>query len=426
MCLLALVLNSPLSPLSVIHLRDERSDRKAAPPCSHQRVLGGTDGAIGDGAWFAFGRDTRVVAALTNVRAGTGGSDVKGVMSRGSLVAAVARGQGSVTIDACAAAAAVVVVVGSGSSSKNRKTLDLGASYGAFNLVVARLAEGDTRAVAFHVTNVYWIDGEAFWVGGDENFGRWAYVSQLSDGVHVVSNGAMDVEEGWPKVTLLSARVRVAAESTCLDTEGAMQLLAAALLNQHDVTTTIITSIKDAAAIGNEEIGEICTSQSESHHHSPHPQACIPGGATIISAAAAAAAAGSVEEEVRIPERRLGPSPVAQHIETALRASIFVPHEVARKGFLSRVATALVFPIQGPALFAWADVAAAHYNENTNSSSCCGGWGALRVCKDCLQGVGADVGVGVGVGAGAGREGVNWKTDGIEWFGCLAGGFVYT
>ena len=429
MCLLAVVLNAPLSPLSVIHLRDERAERRAAPPCSHQRVLGGTDGSDGgDGAWFAFGRDTRVVVALTNVRAGSGG-DMAGVLvSRGALVASVARGFGAASFAKCAAAV---------DAHPSRPLIDLGARYGAFNLVVARLTEGSAavRGEAYHVTNVGWDSGsgggEAFWVGGGDN-GRWAHVTRLADGVHVVSNGAMDVVEGWPKVALVLQRVSAAAATPAVDTECAMQALAAALLSDRDRNSSVDEEVQAAwtGIVSTTPVGTPRTPRREEAVGGGQSGGVVFAAVAVAVAAEAEATAAAAEAEATavaaeaeatavavspcdydggddaggaLSRRRLGPSPVAGHIEVALRASILVPHAVARVGFLSRVATAIVIPTTGPALFAWADVAAEHYGGDV--AHC--GWGALRVCSDCL----------CTEGGGGGGGGFNWIADGINWVG---------
>jgi hypothetical protein len=175
MCILGLLLGAhPDVKFAVAHSRDEVLSRPAAPPSmlEGEDVIFGRDEREG-GTWLGYNRRTGVFVALTNVRrrdiavaaaaaasasaaggasaagsaaAGSdGGSGAGGgapapalspsprASSRGHLVLALLRGEGTLTFDSVAAAVARA-------PAGRDAEVGLGAPYGPCNLIVAKLA----------------------------------------------------------------------------------------------------------------------------------------------------------------------------------------------------------------------------------------------------------------------------------------------
>ncbi|HEV7489229.1 MAG TPA: NRDE family protein [Rhodanobacteraceae bacterium] len=160
MCLLLIAVRAVRArPLLLLGNRDEfraRASAAAEPWDEDSRVVGGRD-LVAGGSWLAVRTDGRY-AAVTNVRSGLPATAPK---SRGWLVRDF--------------------VLGNTSSREFVDAVHTDVeSYGAFNLVVG--------------------DRETTWVYGTAD----AAPRQLSDGVHVISNGRIGVH--WPKTERLQQR----------------------------------------------------------------------------------------------------------------------------------------------------------------------------------------------------------------------------
>jgi uncharacterized protein with NRDE domain len=157
MCLILLALNCvPERPWLLLGNRDEFHARPTAAAAAWDNepdIIGGRDLQAG-GSWLAINRSRRF-AAVTNVRSGI---PARGLRSRGDLVADFVRGT-----DAPEHYAHAI-------SARHDE-------YGPFNLVI-----GDVATV---------------WGVSSAKHGPW----RLPPGVHVLSNGAPDVQ--WPKTQRL-------------------------------------------------------------------------------------------------------------------------------------------------------------------------------------------------------------------------------
>lgn len=181
MCLAAFALNAhPRFPLVIAANRDEFFARAAAPMCwwpDRPDILAGRDLSAG-GTWFGLTRAGRL-ALLTNVR--EPGRQNPDAPSRGALV-----------VDWLHAA-----------DSAPAFAQRLAGGYNGFNLVTA-----DVGGNAWH------------WIGN-----RHAWAVPLADGIHGLSNAAMDTP--WPKTVGLKAELALALATATSAAQLADQLLGA-------------------------------------------------------------------------------------------------------------------------------------------------------------------------------------------------------
>ena len=190
MCVLGLVLSSgpaPSIPLLCLHNRDETLERPVLPITLYGPLLYSKD-IRGGGTWMGLNVCTGVFAALTNVRSIEVGHDSTSCASRGLLVLRLLSGEIPMTVLAATAA-----------SSRDGGEVDLGATYGGFNVVVSGLHAKETSAFVMSNRMPPGCDHAIAHATG-------AWVRSIPSGAHALSNSFFD-DDRWAKVRFLRAEV---------------------------------------------------------------------------------------------------------------------------------------------------------------------------------------------------------------------------
>lgn len=210
MCILGLLFGvHPDIPFLCCHNRDEVFTRPVHHPYEAQRIVFGRD-ISGGGTWLGLNRDSGLFVALTNVARKKDAPH--GAHSRGQLVMRLLDGTGPLSIEVIRAAVAGRPV---GSPTElEGASVDLGAPYAGFNIIVAMISDKTecyfltNRPVAKegHPHEVITVGG----AGPTQHLSvlplTLAAVWRLPQGMHALSNSTLN-DESWLKVKWLRAQL---------------------------------------------------------------------------------------------------------------------------------------------------------------------------------------------------------------------------